>query len=306
MFKKYVIKVLVLALGLSTLGLASLSGCGLGKGVCVPRIPGDKRINGSYIHEIGRFGNQLYYYLFLKIYSKNNGLTLETLPWLGNQLFGFNDTGISVNFCKISESEEVIQSYKKENDKVFVNRDFYGYFQLHTSVHAQEKDYIRSLFTPVATVKNQLQPALDKLRASGHTLVAVHMRRGDMGYGPFVISPTKWYLDWLQKNWGNLDNPILYVASDSMELVLKDFSAYNPVIAEDLGLKVDVPKADFYPDFYVLSQADALLISNSTFSSSAALLNVRSKYFLRPDFEKQQMVDFDPWSTYPWESWHSN
>jgi hypothetical protein len=44
----------------------------------------------------GRFGNQLFQYAFLKLYSLRNGLRIQVPAWQGEKLFGFSDGRPSV------------------------------------------------------------------------------------------------------------------------------------------------------------------------------------------------------------------
>ena len=132
-----------------------------------------------------------------------------------------------------------------------------------------------------------------KLAAKGKTLVALHLRRGDFGHGPFWIAPESWYLDWLATLWPQLDQPVLYIASDDPN-IFRQFAAYSPVTAADF--EPPIPGAEFYDDFHVLSQADHLAISNSGFSFVAGLLNSRARGFLRPDLARRQLVAYDPWN----------
>ena len=45
-----------------------------------------------------------------------------------------------------------------------------------------------------------------------------------------------------------------------------------------------------------MSHADQLVISNSSFSMAASMLNERSESFYRPD-PQTRMIKFDPWNT---------
>lgn len=69
-------------------------------------------------------------------------------------------------------------------------------------------------------------------------------------------------------------------------------------------LKISLPEAPDYPDFYILSQADILAISNSTYSAAAAMLNTNVTVFMRPGFEQKRLVQYAPWNSIPFESWH--
>lgn len=291
--------------GLIIFCFLSFAASACGKGVCTPRIAGDRRITMSYLGKIGRFGNQVFQYIFLKTYAKRHHLETEAPKWIGNELFGANDPEISTYFCEARETVDLIHSYEKKNQKVFVNVDLNGYFLYHTSVHKKDQAYIRKLFEPTAEFKSQLNPLISQLKTRGNTLVSIHLRRGDFGKPPFVISPASWYVTWLKALWPTLDHPVLFLASDDLNLVLPDFADFNPVTIRDLKFSFSLIKsADYYPEFYILTQSDVLAVSNSTFSTAAALLNEKGKLFYRPDFAKKIMVPFDPWDTWPMESWH--
>ena len=128
-------------------------------------------------------------------------------------------------------------------------------------------------------------------------MVGIHLRRGDYGPPPFYSTPSSWYKDYLDGLWQTLDNPVLFIASDEPLKVVKDFSEYGPITSNDLGIKL--PEAEFYPDFYILSQCDVLLISNSSFSFAASMLNHHSRTFVRPHFKAGKLVPFDPWDSQP-------
>jgi hypothetical protein len=97
--------------------------------------------------------------------------------------------------------------------------------------------------------------------------------------------------------WDTLDAPALYIATDEPAKVLPDFAAYHPITAADL--KLPAFGADYYPDFYILGQADHVAISNSSFSFSACMMNERSRTFLRPDLFAGKLMPFDPWNDEP-------
>jgi hypothetical protein len=76
------------------------------------------------------------------------------------------------------------------------------------------------------------------------------------------------------------------------------------VTADDL--RVDIPArlkglgVEYYQDFHLMTQADVLGISNSSFSFSAALLNDRAKQFVRPVWDLDtRLANFDPWYAEP-------
>jgi len=135
-------------------------------------------------------------------------------------------------------------------------------------------------------------------------LVGLHIRRGDyQKYGNsvkkkvFFIAPVSWYKKWLNSIWANLDSPVLFIASDEMDVVTPEFLEYNPVTSKDLYPRF--PCADFFPDFYLLTKCDIMAISNSTFSFTASMLNKKAGLFLRPDIYAEKLIQYDPWNSLP-------
>lgn len=130
------------------------------------------------------------------------------------------------------------------------------------------------------------------IASHGRTVVALHLRRTDFGYGRFWIAPSEWYKVWLKSIWRSLDRPVLYIATDDPRSVL-DFQDFPTLTAGLLG--TDIPGAEFFLDHHVLSQADHLAIANSSFSFTAAMLNARCTSPMRPDPIQRRLVPFDPW-----------
>jgi FkbM family methyltransferase len=247
----------------------------------------------------GRFGNQFFQYAFLKSYAREHDLAVETSEWIGQFLFGTQD-------AQISQRRPVILEQTNRLDQALIpvaplpykNVDFWGYFQFHSRYYAPHKDYLQSLFKPAPEVEIRLRAGLNQLRANGQTLVGLHLRRGDYGSSIFPIAPNSWYLEWLRGFWETLEQPVLFIASDQPEKVIADFAAYHPITVADLG--IELPEAEFYPDFYLLSQCDAVAISNSSFSYAACWLNEKAKFFCRPDFSAEKLIPFDPWNSDLW------
>ena len=255
----------------------------------------------SKINLYGRFGNQIFQYAFLRIYAKQFGLNYEVPPWIGQDLFGLQDPPISQELPVIKEVEQKkLSKLFSEQDPRFVNVDFRGYFQFHTSAYAPYKEFFRSLLQPSDQIESQLEEGMEKLRSKGKTVVGLHLRRGDyVNHNNFIFypPPTDWYKKWLQDHWKFLDHPVLFLASDDVESVIGDFSEFKPITSKDLF--ENFPIAPYYPDHYVLSHCDILAISNSTFSFTASMLNEKGKLFLRPDIKYQMLLPYDPWSSSP-------
>lgn len=257
----------------------------------------DNFVSMTTLGRYGGFGNQIFQYAALKIYTKENNLDTEVPQnWMGRKLF------LDCNDSSISDMPR--EQREPPNDCIWLNGeklegcDIKGYFQYHTSLYDEE--YFRSLFRLKPLLEKELRKPVEylsnKVDSDGivnkTTLIGVHIRRGDyrvLGRSA-NMAPTEWYLKWLKENWDKLDNPILFVASDEIDNVILDFKDYKP----------ETFKGDnFLCDHYMLQHCDILLISSSTFSFTAAMLNEQKPQCLRPDFEKRELVSFKPWNSNP-------
>ena len=262
----------------------------------------------STLGKNGRFANQVFQYAFLKIYAKEHEVTVETPEWIGRYLFGHKDPPISQQLPIekiLLPADKTIKIFPDAlitdnplplfKDRSLMNKDFWGYFQFNTKYYAPYKDYFFSLFIPIPEIKLRLDYAVDRLRSMGKTIVGLHLRRNDFGYSPFFIAPNIWYKEWLEGIWKSLDKPILFIATDEPDKVISDFQEYNPMLAKDLNIYLS--EAEYYPDFYLLSQCDITAISNSSFSFAASMLNKNGKLFLRPTLLTKGLISFNPWNS---------
>ncbi|WP_284638266.1 alpha-1,2-fucosyltransferase [Paenibacillus silviterrae] len=254
--------------------------------------------------KIGRFGNQVFQYAFVKVYAHKYNLRVETPEWIGQYLFGHKDPPIQAKYKHIMDKKlRKVPHLLTARKPHYKNVDLKGYFLFHPQVYASYKSYFRSLFQPVPEVRSVVEKGLGLLKSRGNTIVGLHLRRGDFLANQhrkryqkfFPVVPNEWYIAWLRSIWGKLDNPVLFIASDEPELVLPDFREFKPVTSSDLNMSL--PKASFYPDYYILSNCDILAISYSTFSYSASMLNRRGKLFVRPIMELKKLVPYDPWNS---------
>lgn len=285
----------------------------------------------SSIGQLGRFGNQLFQYAFLRICAEKSGAKVECPPWIGQTLFGHNDAPISKRLPPAIERKgegeslfDVIPEFIPYLEKIaetkssrvgsevletgLANVDLWGFFQFHTRCLKPHQQYFRSLFQPVSDLKSALEDGLHILRFKGKTIVGIHIRRGDYIKEPrlgfTLVFPTKWYCEWLEEIWDKLEDPVLLLCSDDLDRIIDDFDKFSPITAKDLKVKLPERVKDldieFCIDFFMLSNCDIVVTSNSNFSFVACMLNDRAKMFVRPhwDFSTKFAV-FDPWDSEP-------
>lgn len=218
----------------------------------------------------GRFANNLLHYATLRIKADGN---YGCRDWLGREFFAIKDP-------------PPISGARTVDD-----------FEKHSSFYKPHKLFLRSLFRFQKDHIGDITEKLTQFRAEGHTLIGIHLRRGD--YGTFrrksarwcFVAPTQWYLDWLWENVQRFPKPIVFIASDEMSKVLDDFKDY-----QKLWLIHD-ERGDVIRDFYTLTQCDVLLISNSTFGFTASMLNERATEFYRPRLLLEKLIAYDPWNS---------
>ncbi|PWC32577.1 tetratricopeptide repeat protein [Azospirillum sp. TSO35-2] len=252
------------------------------------------RLMASRLGQDGRFGNQLLQYGTLRACAGRLGLELEVPDWIGRTLYGLDDPLPGPPLPVLLEGDLDVAAALDGRSDACAGRDVVGYFCGDTTALAPHRALFRRLFTPAGPVAARAEAALAALRDGGRTVVAIHLRRGDFGGDRFWIAPEAWYLDWLAALWPTLERPVLYLATDAPELASR-FAAYHPVCADALG--DPLPGAEFFLDHWLLSRADALAVSNSSFSVTAAMLNPQARLFVRPDRRLRRLVPFDPWGS---------
>lgn len=284
----------------------------------------------SSLGKLGRFGNQLFQYAFLRICARQSGAQAQCPDWIGRSLFGQTDAPISQKLPPAIEQldqgetlfdamPEFIPYIEKTSgapsirigvealEQGLSNVDLWGFFQFHTRFFKPHQAFFRSLFQPTPELRAALEVGLTQLRLRGKTIIGVHVRRGDFVRLPMagftLVVPLAWWCEWLDQIWEQFDDPVLFLCSDELETVLPAFAKFKPVTCQDLSIELpqlQAIQAEFYADFFMLSQCDVVGISNSVFSFAACLLNERGQQFFRPCWDfSTKFVQFDPWDSLP-------
>ena len=262
----------------------------------------DKRpvVTMSNFGHNGRFGNQLFQYTFLSLVARRQSAQLQLPVWPGSALFGLNV------MLDIKAPPKLIQESKTDfsnliklirvRDENFEGIDYDGQAQLHTSAYASNKDFIQSIYLFDVRLLGLLKKALVDLGLAQKKIIAIHLRRGDYGYNQYFRAPCSWYEKWISQAGYSPDEYIIYICSESPEKYRKRFPQFTVITSGDLNCPAQLNP---YLDFMVMTLADALATSNSSFSFFASMLNVKTSYFYRPDFDKLGLVPFDPWNADP-------
>lgn len=277
----------------------------------------------------GRFGNQIFQYIFLQIVQQELGCRIAYPHWMGELVFEVQSKASSMNsqphlaafekgIADVNTIPLIAQTQRYVGPTTDVNAlrsyierigaeclDVYGYFQYHTGCLRPWRKEIQKW------LKLRLSPSMDanaRLRAlvgdSEKNILAVHVRRGDyLQYGrqhPYfwgasVDDVVKTISDILD---GGAKNVVIYLCSDDLDYCSTAFRERNvPHLTWrelDSGATTD---QQLMHDFSVMTGADMLLAGNSSLSIAASLLNEKGRMFLRPSPRGDGMVPYVPWST---------
>lgn len=267
----------------------------------------------------GRFGNQIFQYFFLRLIELELGYEIRCPQWLGNQLFcipsseGLMGTAYPIDWGAVAQNTDTpeldLSRIKKLMELNNTNSlDISGYFHYHTKFLKKYKELFTQTFAFNEILFKKLKSKLDKL--GDVTIIAVHVRATDYidseklngGYG-FALSPSFSEINETLRMLSSSSQigcqPLVYLASDDMEYAGKEFDSFGikylscrDIFDED----IDCP--ELFLDFFILSAAEYLLISNSSFSFTAAMLNESGKAFYRPNKDSKKYELFDPWNDY--------
>jgi len=260
-----------------------------------PALPhAQARVSMSTLGHSGRFANQILQYGYLRLYAERCRCEVETGDWIGRDLFGFDDPPIARALPVLEEHAYDAAGAIAPDARPRSNVDLRGFYAFPSGHYGHSKARWQSLFQFQGPAATALRSGWAKAIAPNRTVIAMHLRRGDFGYGRFWIAPVDWYHRWLESTWPKWRDPLLYVATDDPALI-REFDRYEPVHA---GMFDGIPEdLEYVLDFHALCRAQVLATSNSTFSFVAAMLNQEARAFFRPDPVERRLCPFDPWAS---------
>lgn len=261
--------------------------------------PSRPRISSSSLASHGRFAHNALEYVLLRLYAEKHGMTLETPDWVGGWFFDLDDPRPSgplrpLNFSRRILNAAVAAPAGADMPPPLADCDILS--PLFLFEHKEEwRERVQGWLKPRPVWRPFLDPAMERLRERGDTVVAIHIRRGDFVAFGYPITETRWYVDWLRQLWPTLRRPVLYVASDDLDRVRGDFAEFSPLTRGDVS--PDWPALEYLQDFHVLAHADVVGISTASgYSTLAARLNVNARLFAEPDATAGGVRPFAPWT----------
>ena len=152
---------------------------------------------------------------FIRFHAEDHGLLAELPDWIGRDLFDLTDPYPSGSLPVIFEED-------------FGGPDLDKPFRIAMSAafspaRRTSGRLVRRSFARFSRPEAKLQrswtrrcpPLVTRVRQSSRCT----LRRADFGHGAFWIAPAGWYLAWLRSIWTQLDQPVLYIATDEVTLI---------------------------------------------------------------------------------------
>lgn len=258
--------------------------------------PSRPRLTSSTLATHGRFAHNALEYVLIRLYAESRGCVLETPDWVGGRFFDLDDPPQSGPLAPMNFPRRILNDLLtgQGNHAPVADRDILSPLFLYE--HREEwRERVQSWLKPRPVWRPFLDPAMQRLRELGDTVVAIHIRRGDFVQYRYPITETAWYVDWLRALWPTLARPVLYLASDDLAGVKADFAEFAPVALPDVIRPW--PGLEYLQDFHVLSRADVVGISASSgFSLLAARLNTTARIFAEPDVRARRIRPLEPWT----------
>ena len=180
----------------------------------------ERRVSMRQMGRLGRFGNQLFQYLFLRLYAHVHHLhVVGTGSWCGQQLFNETPPPCVTDACEDGalpavqeESQPGFEASTRRLDEsadpclhspAFAGKDLQGYFQVHTSHLARalgehRAQLLQRWFELQPRWRGCFETLQTLLQQRYAHVCAVHVRRGDYGPPPFHVAPLVWYAHWLR------------------------------------------------------------------------------------------------------------
>jgi hypothetical protein len=186
---------------------------------------------------IGRLGNCMFQYATARAYAERHGLTLQTEPWIGQQIFNLSDPPIAPNNFPMRDENTLSES--GEGDIVYRSYSQQQKCLIYT------RQQVRGWFA----VSPELKSALSSVEK--HHVVC-HRRLGDyQGYGYVICSLASY------------QKALTALGLDGAHYCTEE----NPIRAYSLPNELS-----FLPDFWAMCNASVLLRANSCFSWWAGTL----------------------------------
>jgi len=251
-----------------------------------------KRFLCSSLVTYGRFGHSLNDYLFLQLLAEQHGRTLCTPDWVGRRVFALKNPVCSQPFVrKQLTGLEIKSEIEILGPQILDGCDFFSPGEL-PDWNATTYSRCRELLTLRPDVELWCKSNLESMKFFDSQYLAIHIRLSDQLLRTDLIA-AKEYANHIDNFLRGNPTARIYLMSDNIIEAAK----YLEIENFDSVLKIPNinPSIHWLIDFYVLSQCQLGLLSQSSFSYWAAILNRnKTASFYQPDPAQNLLVPFNP------------
>lgn len=255
---------------------------------------------------VGRFGNNLFRYMFLRTFAARHNMSCVCPKWIGHNLFGLSEPDSLVTDHAVEYDElglpgrvekSIVASLEQspETDVIFS-----GYFTYHTSYYAPYRSMLREAIHLRSDAAEHMFASVRAL-SDGRPIAVIHLRRGDAMEAPkgscYEQPPDAWYEKWLDAVTFLSPDVLVYVATDDAIAIPECLGRFRYKTAADLSVETDPA---FVTDWFMLGLADYVMIAPSTFGFLATMFGPNTEQQCwRPDMDAGRVVRYDPWDAFP-------
>ena len=280
----------------------------------------------------GWLGNKFFKYCTLICLSKEFNCEIHLDSWMGDAIFNLNRVKKTPDSndidVKISEGRDpntpntyvqthsFIINYLRQNsnegkvwDIAYNSNTFY-----HTSYYNEHKSEIINQFIFKEKISKFFDEEIKKFKSNNNLeeLFVCNLRLGE-DYSKKWKFPETSLINLLEEQ--NVKNKKIIVCTDDKDKareVLKDYDVLFfkternfdfEALLKEANFNVDLPKYggnfSFLADYFIMTKADKLVCSDSTFAYSAAMLNKNENcIFFKYNIGNKKFNVFNPWSTW--------
>jgi hypothetical protein len=254
---------------------------------------GTRQFHFSLLGRLGRFGNQLFQLWHLVLSGLRHNATVSSCLWEWQQYFALESVAKegSGDFLRVESYDWRVMGLWAL-DSLPDGIDFWGHFQWIPPFLHRHRVFLSRLFDLRPEWTGDMATIIASLRAAKRPLTVFHVRRGDYVNHPnsgMREIPIAWYRAALEP----LRDTTIYAGSDDLEFVRRAFSDVSILSSEDFAdSRLPAPIIDHC----VMRAADTLLVINSSYSRTAAMMAKDQQAAWLPSMHQQVFQSYAPWS----------
>lgn len=148
-----------------------------------------------------------------------------------------------------------------------------GPYLIHSEALTKYGDLVRNYFRPVATIRSEIDPFIQRAKATADVLVAVHVRHGDYAtfLGGSLFRDSSFYASLMRQM-------VDLLAPREVRFLVCSDATQDPATFQGLHCTFGLGRP--VPDLYSLAQCDYLISTGSTYAQWASFYGRVPRYLI--------------------------